>query len=152
MQRKSKVYLDNSVISAAFDKRNPERKKTTEEFFAVAERFEIFVSETTMDEIGMAQNKNLRDKMKGLVLNYHVLKMDDSVRCLATKYVENGAIPPSNYNDALHLAFAVRNEVDYLLSWNFQHIVRMKTKNIVNAVNTLEGLNQIIILTPGELV
>jgi predicted nucleic acid-binding protein len=152
MVKRLKVYLDNSVISALFDKRNPDRKRTTEAFFAAAERFEIFISETTMDEIGMAQSKNLRDKMKGLVLNYRVLKMDDSVRCLALKYMEHGAIPHSNYNDALHLAFAVKNDMDYLLSWNFQHIVRMKTRNIVSGVNALEGLNQIIILTPGELV
>ena len=152
MGRKLRVYLDNSVISALFDKRNPERKKTTEAFFAVAERFEVFISETTIDEINRTQSRYLREKMRRLVQGYPILIMEDSVELLAEKYMEHGAIPRSNEDDALHLAFAVNYEVDYLLSWNFQHIVRMKTRNIVSEVNAMEGLRQIIILTPGELV
>ena len=83
MGRKLKVYLDNSVISALFDRRNPERKKITEAFFVVAERFEIFISETTIDEINRTQSKYLREKMRRLVEGYSILGMDESVRLLA---------------------------------------------------------------------
>jgi hypothetical protein len=37
-------------------------------------------------------------------------------------------------------------------SWNFKHIVRRKTKDIVRMVNTLNNLRQIKTITPAELL
>ena len=47
---------------------------------------------------------------------------------------------------------AVANEMDALLSWNFKHIVRRKTRDIVKMVNTFNRLGQIEIMTPAELL
>lgn len=71
---------------------------------------------------------------------------------LAKEYVRNGAVPESYPEDAYHIAIAVINEMDYLLSWNFKHIVRRKTKDIVRMVNTLNRFRQIEIMTPAELL
>jgi len=46
----------------------------------------------------------------------------------------------------------VLSGMDYLLSWNFRHIVRRKTKDVVRMVNTLNGVSQIEIMTPAELL
>jgi len=71
---------------------------------------------------------------------------------LAKEYVKYGAVPESYPEDAYHIAVAVLNEMDYLLSWNFRHIVRRRTKDVVRMVNTLRKLKQIEIITPGELL
>ena len=42
--------------------------------------------------------------------------------------------------------------MDFLLSWNFRHIVRNKTRDIVRMINTLNNLKQISIITPAELL
>jgi len=47
---------------------------------------------------------------------------------------------------------AVVNDLDIVLSWNFRHIVRRKTKDIVNMVNTMQNQRHIEITTPGELL
>jgi hypothetical protein len=44
------------------------------------------------------------------------------------------------------------NNLDAILSWNFQHIVKMKTKREVVAINLIEGYKPIDIYTPGEVV
>lgn len=44
------------------------------------------------------------------------------------------------------------NEMDFLLSWNFKHIVRRRAKDTVKMVNSLNGLRQIEIMTPAELL
>ena len=59
---------------------------------------------------------------------------------LAKEYVKYGAVPESYPEDAYHIAVAVLNEMDYLLSWNFRHIVRRRTKDVVRMVNTLRKL------------
>ncbi|MHA1521502.1 MAG: hypothetical protein ACTSRK_15070 [Promethearchaeota archaeon] len=66
--------------------------------------------------------------------------------------MEQGAIPLKYAEDALHIAIAANNNMDYLLSWNFKHIVKLKTKNIVRLVNTIVKISQIEIITPAELL
>src|SRR5512137_1369061 len=136
MGRKLRVYLDTSVISALFDDRNPDRKKTTEDFFQAAARFELVISETTVKEIMKAQNDEARDRMTKAVSEITVLLSSEEIDSLAEEYLKCGATPRSHPDDAQHIAFAVLNEVDYLLSWNFKHLVRNKTRDIVRMVNT----------------
>jgi len=83
---------------------------------------------------------------------FSILEINESVEELAKEYVKYGAVPESYPEDAYHIAVAVLNEMDYLLSWNFRHIVRRRTKDVVRMVNTLRKLKQIEIITPGELL
>jgi len=48
--------------------------------------------------------------------------------------------------DAYHIAITVINEVDYLLSWNFKHIVRM-----VNTLNKQVHIARKIIAKEAQL-
>jgi predicted nucleic acid-binding protein len=151
MVRKLKVYLDTSVISALFDKRNPDRKRITERFFERASDFEIFISRITVNEIKDARSNVLRGKMMDAIKDVTVLAVTDEVLSLGKVYISNGAVPSDCYEDANHIAVAVLNDICHLLSWNFQHIVRGKTREIVRTVNRLRGLPQIIIFTPREV-
>ena len=152
MKRKMKVYLDTSVISALFDERNPERKSLTEAFFSEIENFETYISVITVAEIERTPDLELRDRMRGMKSQFSLLSVTDEVEWLAKEYVRYGAVPESYPEDAYHIAIAVINEMDYLLSWNFRHIVRRKTKDIIRMVNTLNRLRQIEIMTAGELL
>ena len=53
--------------------------------------------------------------------------------------------------DAVHIAVATINSLDILVSWNFEHIVKLKTKREVNAVNVLLGYDPIEIIEPAML-
>ncbi len=147
-----RVYLDTLVISALYDEKNPERKSLTEAFFAEIENFETFISEITVAEIERTPDMELRSKMKDVVSQFSVLSLTDDVDWIASEYIRHGAVPEGYPEDAYHIAIAVVNEIDYLLSWNFKHIVRRKTRDIVRMVNTLNNLRQIEIMTPAELL
>jgi len=147
-----RIYLDTSVISALFDARNPERKSLTEAFFTEIENFEPHISEITVAEIERTPDPELQNKMKEMVSQFSLLTVTDDVEWLAKEYVRYDAVPESYPEDTYHIAIAVINEMDYLLSWNFRHIVRRKTKDIIRMVNTLNGLSQIEIMAPGELL
>ena len=147
-----KIYLDTSVISALFDDRNPERKVLTEEFFSEIRIYDTYISELTIAEIERTPDQTLRDKMKQAVKGFSILEINESVEELTKEYIKYGAVPESYLEDAYHIAVAVLNEMDYLLSWNFRHIVRRRTKDVVRMVNTLRRLKQIEIIAPGELL
>jgi predicted nucleic acid-binding protein len=147
-----RVYLDTSVISALFDDRNPERKSLTEGFFKEMKNFEILISEITVAEIERIPDGELRGKMKEAVAGFSVLPLTDDVEGIASEYIRHGAVPAGYREDAYHIAIAVIHEMSCLLSWNFRHIVRRKTREIVRMVNTLNNLSQIEIMTPAELL
>lgn len=147
-----KIYLDTSVMSALFDDKNSERKVLTEEFFSKIGIYDIYISELTVAEIEKTPDQTLRSKMKQVVKGFSVLEISESVEELAKEYVKYGAIPESYPEDAYHVAIAVLKEMDYLLNWNFRHIVRRRTKDIVKMVNTLRNLKPVEIITPGELL
>lgn len=140
MKGKIRIYLDTSVISAYFDERNPERKFLTELFFKKIEMFDAYISEVVLAEIDDTRDVQLRAKLREKVIS------------LTDEYVKHEAIPSDYPEDALHIAISTMNEIDYLLSWNFEHIVRVKTRRIVNMVNASFGYPDLEIITPAELL
>lgn len=152
MNKKIRIYLDTSVISAVFDEKNPERKSLTENFFKSIDEFEPYISEITIAEIEQTPNGELRNRMENSVVQFMVLSLTEDIEWLANEYIRYGAVPKRYAEDAYHIAVAVINEIDFLLSWNFRHIVRRKTKDIVKMVNTLNRLRHIEIMTPAELL
>ncbi|NVM56442.1 MAG: type II toxin-antitoxin system VapC family toxin [Candidatus Helarchaeota archaeon] len=152
MGSKIKIYLDTSVISALFDNRNPERQELTRIFFEKIDIFDVYVSEVVFAEIDNLKDIDLKDKFKDVVIGFKILQIDEESRKLAKHYVKQGAIPSEYSEDALHIAISTLNEIDYLLSWNFRHIVKVKTRRIVNITNLSLGYPDLKIATPAELI
>jgi len=75
----------------------------------------------------------------------------EEIRVLAEEYVTRGIIPAKYIEDAVHISLVTVNSIDILVSWNFEHIVKLKTKREVNAVNILLGYPQIEIIEPAML-
>lgn len=146
-----KLYLDTSVPSAHFDHRKPERKVLTVEFWKRLKNFEVFISSLVVDEIEAISNAALRAQMRRLIESFQVFEVNSEIEQLADVYVRERIIPARYWSDALHIAVAVANNVQYLISWNFKHFVNVKTRQMVNAVNWKEGYGVIEIIAPPEL-
>ncbi len=152
MKNKLKLYLDTSVISALFDGRNPERKSLTESFFEEIGKYKIYISNFTIAEIGKTLDEDIKKKMNDKITEFAILKFSDEIEGLAKDIIQKGAINKAYQEDAYHIAIAILNNMDFLLSWNFRHIVRKKTRDIVRMIITLNNLRQIEIITPAELL
>jgi predicted nucleic acid-binding protein len=81
-----------------------------------------------------------------------VFPLTDEVNAIAAKFVEEGIVPAKYKDDGLHLALALTNNIDYIVSWNFKHIVKLKTKRAVKAFSIKEGYKEIEITTPQEVI
>ena len=78
--------------------------------------------------------------------------MDVFAQELSRKYIAQGIIPEKYEDDAFHIAIASVNDIDVILSWNFEHIVKLKTKRETVAINLLMGYKEIDIYSPLEVV
>lgn len=150
MPRRYTLYLDTSVPNAYFDEKNLFRQEITRQFWLKLKECQIHISDLVIKEIKATGNKNLRKKLLELVKDFELLSVKgDEIRLLAERYVSERIIPIRHIEDAFHIAVTTINSLDILVSWNFEHIVKLKTKRQVNAVNVLLGYNPIEIIEPG---
>jgi predicted nucleic acid-binding protein len=147
---KTKIYLDTSVISALFDERTPERMAMTKAAWNKFDDYEVYLSNTVLEELENA-SQPLRDKMLEAVSGFETLPVSETANNLANLYVEQGIFPEKYYDDALHVAVASTNQIGILLSWNFTHLVKVKTRRMVALVNAMENYMPVEIISPPEL-
>ena len=80
------------------------------------------------------------------------LPRSEEVYFLAEKYLGAKIIPRRFEEDAVHIAYAVVNDLDALISWNMRHIVKLKTRWGVNSINKIEGYKEIELVSPEEVI
>jgi hypothetical protein len=62
-------------------------------------------------------------------------------------------LPPRRLDDARHVACALVNELDLLVSWNYRHLANVRKAEAFNAVAVLAGLRGgLEIHTPLEVL
>lgn len=149
---KPRVYIETTVPNYVFDEDYPERQAIARKVFELIrkERIEGFISQTTAAELSAAKEPK-KSQLKKLVKGIKVLPVTKKVNSLAKRYIKEGIFPKNKLADATHVAVASVNEIEYLFSWNFRHIVRVRTKEKVAAVNMLLGYKIPQIVTPEEV-
>ncbi len=71
---------------------------------------------------------------------------------LAHKLIEAGAVPPQSLSDAQHIAIAVVHGIEYLVSWNYKHIVNETKRQHINDVCVATGYQPTTLCTPETLM
>jgi len=149
MPRKATIYLDTSIPNALFQEPD-ERKETTSRVFSqVLPKYEIFISELTVAEIRATPDSALRNKLVELVSQFQVLPTSSDAEVLSREYLKYLKIPEA---DALHIAIATVEGINYLVTWNMRHIARERTRRIVDNINFLLGAPRIYIVTPDDFL
>jgi predicted nucleic acid-binding protein len=149
--KKTKLYLDTSVPSFLFAEDSPERREVTIQFWDILKLglYDIVISEVLLAEISrsaMPSAQELEDRLSELVVE--IVSVNEDIFALAQKYIDEGIIPQKYQDDALHIALATYNEADAVISWNFKHMVKLKTIRGVNGINKMLGYKELEILTP----
>ena len=149
--KKLKIFLDTSVYSALFDERGLSRQKQTQDFWKDIEEYELYYSDINIEEIDAVINEKLKEKLKALLMKGQKIEISKEVNNLTIKYIKESLIPEKYENDALLVALTSFHSLDILVSWNFKHLVKRKTRIGVNLINLKEGYKSIEILAPPEL-
>jgi rRNA-processing protein FCF1 len=150
-----RIYLETSVFNFVFADDAPDKKADTIKLFEEIGqgKYQPFTSAYVYDELSKAQEEK-RNKMYALINGYGVnaLPATQEIERLAKIYVQEGIIPQKYDADALHIAAASVNELDIIVSWNFKHIVKLKTITQTEIVNLKEGYKRIHINSPSEVI
>jgi predicted nucleic acid-binding protein len=118
-----------------------------------AGKYEAYTSDAVLEELERTHGDKLAEMSKLVyTLPRPSLLNAKEVQRLADIYIAKGIIPQKYAADAVHIATATVKKLDFVVSYNFGHIVKLKTIIGVGFVNLREGYKQIGLTTPGEVI
>ncbi len=150
---KHKLYLDTSIPSAYYDTSKPIRQLITQKWFEnEANKYELYISAITVREINKIKKIEKRENIEKLIINFDMklLEFNEEANNLAEEYMNKGAIPKTEPEDAYHIAIATVNSIEFLASWNFSHIVSINPIKKIHEINKKLGY-EIIEISSLEL-
>jgi len=151
------VYIETSVIGYLTSWPRPDatmagHQNTTKLWWSTAaERFDLFVSQLVVRECSEGDAAAVKDRL-GSIVALPVLPITLEAEALAQALIQGRAVPESQPNDALHIALAAVHGVQYLVSWNFRHIVNASLRPAIERVCRDRGYDPPILCTPEELL
>jgi predicted nucleic acid-binding protein len=146
---KLRLYLDTSVFGGFFDDEFSEHTIPLFERISKGE-FILIYSTITQEELRNAPNqvKTLVTNLKTEFTEY--VELHSEAVELATSYIQENVVGKTSFTDCLHIALATLSNADYLVSWNFKHIVNIQRIKGYNSVNRMKGYAQLEIRSPLE--
>lgn len=144
------LYLDTSVIGGYFD---DEWRDATRELWRQmqAGHFRFVTSTVTLDEMDAAP-ENVRGLFASTFPLTDIINPSEESEALAVAYIEHRVLSPNYTDDARHVGVCTVAQIDYLVSWNFRHLVNVEREKGFNAVNLLQGYRTIRIINPLQLI
>jgi hypothetical protein len=150
-----KIYLETTIFNFKFADDAPDKKQDTIKLFdEIAQgKYIPYTSDYVLQELLKAEEPK-KSQMVNLIDQYKIrfLEANETAEILSDKYVFEGIIPAKYRTDGVHIAMATINDLDIIVSYNFQHIVKLKTIIGTESVNLREGYKRIGIYSPTEVI
>jgi predicted nucleic acid-binding protein len=149
-----KVYLETTIFNRLLEDNREYNRETKELFNKISQKeIDAYSSAYVLEELDKATEPK-RSNMINLIKAYEitVLEIDQKAYDLAEIYIEMGIIPIKFRVDGIHIAMAAINNMDCIVSLNFHHINKLKTKMATEIIHRMKGYNNPFICTPMEVI
>ena len=138
------VYIESSIISYLTSRPSRDVVKaarqaiTSDWWLNSKSQFEVYISALVEDEISGGDPMAAARRLQA-VANMASVHITSEAQFLADALVASKAVPDNSVRDALHIAIAATQGIDYLLTWNFKHINNAETKALIARVIEADG-------------
>ena len=150
------VYIETTVVGNIAGRLHPDpdvasRQRLTREWWATAPgRYNLVTSQLAFDECGDGDPAAAAERLDVLT-NVPLLDESAEAERLAELLIERGAVPASEPRDALHIATAAANGVQFIVTWNFKHILNPHVQFRIAETCREAGYIPPVICTPEQL-
>jgi len=149
-----KIYLETTIFNRFLETNRDYNTETINLFDRIVQNeVKAYSSTYVIEELDRAPEPK-RTEMLSLIQKYKiaVLEIDQRAYDLAEIYIEAGIIPVKFRVDGIHIAMAALHDMDCIVSLNFHHINKLKTKVATEIIHRLKGYNNPFICTPMEVI
>ena len=151
------VYLETTVIGTIASRDHPDpimlaRQLSTRQWWNDASsRFDLKISDLVISECKGGDPDAATERLQ--ILNgIDVLAPTNDVETLAEALLLGKAVPSTEPRDAAHIAFAAVYRLNYLVTWNFKHILNPHTQRLIDLISRDAGFFPPTICTPEQLL
>ena len=154
---KQKVYVETTIVSYLTARPSRDvvmagRQQTTRDWWESArKRFDFVASELVIDEAADGDPDAARERLASLS-SLSLLEATAEAERFAEFLLRSGVVPKRAATDAAHIAIAVINGVEYLVTWNCRHIANAAIRAQIERSCRDAGYEPTIICTPDELM
>jgi hypothetical protein len=127
------------------------RQQSSHEVWRKRALFEFFASDLVLEEASDGNAAKVKDRLIYLQ-NMSLLPISKHADAIAQALVDGAALPLKARADANHIAIAACAGMDYVLSWNFKHIVNPITLPLTHKILSKHKLRPPVICTPDHLL
>lgn len=148
---KLRLYFDTSVFGGICDDEFRSESKLVFQMVRDGQIICVY-SDLTLAELQNAPSEvrnNFLDLPRASTEN---IEISQEAIGLADQYILEKVVGRTSLDDCRHIAMATLSKVDYLISWNFKHIVNVFRIRGYNAINLKHGFIQLDIRSPKEIV
>jgi len=148
-----KVYIESSVISCkvslpSLEYDHFQMQIQTKRFWEYAiKNLDIFISAAFIDEIRKGNVEAVKRREK-IISEFRMLPVTTEVLKLAAIYIKELRLPRKSEADAVHMALACINGMDYLVTLNCKHIANVHNMRKILTYNSRHKIPNVIITTP----
>ena len=153
--QKPSVYLESSIVSYLVGRLSPlpenKRKQSiTRKWWESLHHFEPIISTYVVEEISEGDDK-LSVTRRNLVGSFRMLLGNEEIERLGNFYLTSTGLPESARLDTYHIACATIYRIDFLLTWNLNHINNGNVRKKIEDINRVRKIATPVICTPEEL-
>lgn len=154
---KPKVYLETSIVSYLTSRPSRDlivaaNQQITQEWWQQRRSaFNLYVSELVIQETSAGDTTAAQQRLRALK-DIPLVELSPEAVSFAEKLIKEGPVPQKAVEDALHIAVATLNGMDYMLTWNFKHLANATLRHKVEDICRQVGYEPPIICTPPELM
>jgi predicted nucleic acid-binding protein len=154
---KPKVYIETTIVS--YLTARPSRdlvvaghQQITHDWWQTSRHsFAVVSSQLVVREASAGDPEAAQERL-ATIASLTLLEISEEAVALAQHILQAEAIPVGFPEDALHIAVAVVNGIDYLLTWNYRHLANAGLRSRIEAACRDFGYEPVIICTPEELM
>jgi predicted nucleic acid-binding protein len=153
---KPTVYIETTIVSylTAWPSRDVIRlaqQQITRDWWDHQRiHFDLFVSQLVIRESSQGDAAAAAERLR-LLSDLRSLDITNEAQDLAIALVDESALPARAAADALHIAIAAANGVDFVLTWNCRHLANAIMQPAIQLVCSSRNVRAPIICTPETL-
>jgi predicted nucleic acid-binding protein len=152
--KKTKIFLDTTVISFLYNPQRPEWERETWALwdYLIIGKYDIVLSNEVIREVNACPEPK-KEKMNQMLnkIDFTIITINEAIEEIANEIIRLGFLKEKNRVDCLHISSAIFSHCKYLVSWNYEDLANTKTNDGVRSITHSLHYPSIDIILPYNL-